>query len=382
MYDELIAFVREWYDSAETIPLSTPRFGTTEREYDAQAIDSTIVSSIGHFVDEFEQLVAEYTGSQTAVATVNGTAALHVALRLVGVESDDEVVTQPLSFVATANAISYQHAHPVFVDVDRKTLGLSPVALDKFFHTACERRGSKTINRHTGRRIAAVVPMHTFGLPCDIQTICDVAEAWGVPVVEDAAEALGSTRGGRHCGTFGRIGIYSFNGNKTITTGGGGMIVTDRQLADRARHLTTTAKLSHQWEYTHDDVGYNFRMPNLNAALGCAQMSRLESLVADKRALSQAYARLFDGCSWAEFVDESADCRSNAWLHAILMADADRRDAFLEQTHAAGILTRPVWTLLSELPMYRHCETDGLADAQWLSKRLVTLPSSARETRG
>ena len=378
MYDELIAFVREWYDSAETIPLSTPRFGTTEREYVAQAIDSTVVSSIGHFVDEFERRVAEYTDSQTAVATVNGTAALHVALRLVGVESGDEVVTQPLSFVATANAIWYQHAHPVFVDVDRNTMGLSPVALDKFFHTACERRGAKTINRHTGRRIAAVVPMHTFGRPCEIQTICDVADTWGVPVVEDAAEALGSTRAGRHCGTFGRVGIYSFNGNKTITTGGGGMIVTDRELGDRAKHLTTTARVGHQWEYTHDDVGYNFRMPNLNAALGCAQMSRLESFVADKRALGEAYERFFDGCSWAEFVDESTDCRSNAWLHAIIMADAGQREAFLEQTHAAGILTRPVWTLLNELPMYRHCEKDELVNAQWLSQRLVTLPSSVR----
>ena len=378
MYDGLVTFVREWYNSNAVIPLSSPQFGRREREYVAEAIDSTFVSTIGEFVDRFERILREYTGAQAAVATVNGTAALHVALRLAGVNPGDEVVTQPLSFVAIANAISYQQAQPVFVDVERSTMGLSPDALARFLETGCERRGEDTVNRRTERRVAAVVPMHTFGRPCRIQSICEVAERWGIPVVEDAAEALGSTCEERHCGTFGRLGIYSFNGNKTVTTGGGGMIVSDPTLATQAKHLTTTAKAPHPWDYVHDALGYNFRLPNLNAALGCAQMERLDSFIADKRALGDAYSAFFQTCDWARFADEPTNSHSNAWLHAIVLTDPSLRNGFLERTHAAGILTRPIWKLLTDLPMYRHCQRDDLVEARWLSERVITLPSSAR----
>ena len=382
MFDELIAFIRRWYGSRDPIPLCTPRFSRTDRDYVVDAIESTFVSSIGAYVNRFEEAVRDYTGAGAAVATVNGTAALQVALQLAGVRADDEVVTQPLSFVATANAISYRRAHPVFLDVDRDTMGLSPDAVSRFLDAHGERRDGGVWNRSTGRRIAAIVPMHTFGRPCQIEAICDHADAWGVPVVEDAAEALGSVRAGRHCGTFGRLGIYSFNGNKTITTGGGGMIVTDAGVATRAKHLTTTAKVGHPWEYVHDEVGYNFRLPNLNAALGCAQMEKLDSLIADKRELGEAYAAFFREHDWAAFATEPEGCCSNVWLHAIVLADKTHRDALLDRTNEAGVMTRPIWRLMNELPMYRDCQRDDLTEAQWLSERVVTLPSSPREPHG
>ena len=379
MCDELVAFIRSWYGSAEAIPLSEPRFGRADRDYVLAAIDSANVSSVGAYVTRFEETVAEYTGAEAAVATVNGTAALQVALRLAGVREGDEVVTQPVTFVATANAIVYLHAHPVFLDVDRDTMGLSPDAVDRFLDTHAERRDGGAWNRATGRRIAAVVPVHTFGRPCRVDAICERAEQWGVPVVEDAAEALGSSRAERQCGTFGRCGVYSFNGNKTITTGGGGMLVAERTIAQQAKHMTTTAKIAHRWELAHDELGYNFRLPNLNAALGCAQMQRLDGFIADKRALGEAYATFFREHDWATFDPEPQDCRSNAWLHAAVLPDQASRDALLNETNDAGVMTRPLWRLLSELPMYRNCQCDDLSEARWLGDRVVALPSSPRK---
>ena len=382
MFDELIAFVRQWYGSRDPIPLCEPRFSSTDRAYVVDAIDSGFVSSAGAYVSRFEEAVRDYTGAGGAVATVNGTSALQVALQLAGVRADDEVVTQPLTFVATANAISYLRARPVFLDVDRDTMGLSPDAVSRFLDAHGERRDGGVWNRSTGRRITAIVPMHTFGRPCHIEAICDRAAAWGIPVVEDAAEALGSVRDGRHCGTFGRLGIYSFNGNKTITTGGGGMIVTDAGVAARAKHLTTTARVGTSWEFVHDEVGYNFRMPSLNAALGCAQMQQLDDLIADKRELGRAYSTFFRARDWATFASEPEGCCGNSWLHSIVLENKIQRDALLGRTNDAGVMTRPIWRLMHELPMYRDCQRDDLAEAKWLSERVVTLPSSPRERHG
>lgn len=382
MFDELIELVRDWYGGAETIPLHAPRFGSTDRQYVVDAIDSTFVSSAGAYVDRFEREIRDYTGAPAAVATVNGTAALQLALRVVGVQPGDAVITQPLTFVATANAIDHVHADPFFIDVDRDTMGMSPQALSAFLQEYGERREGGTWHRPSQRRIGAIVPVHVFGQPCRIRQLCEIAQAWDIPVVEDAAEALGSTTEARHCGTFGALGVYSFNGNKTITTGGGGAIVGSEDLVDRARHLATTAKKPHRWAYDHDMVGYNFRMPNLNAALGCAQLERLEALIADKRELARAYASFFNGVGWASFVEEPPGCRSNCWLHAIVVADDGDRDALLRHTNDAGIMTRPIWRLMTELPMYRSCPHDGVANARWLEPRVVNLPSSPRGIHG
>lgn len=380
MFEDIIQFIRGWYGTDDFIPLHAPLFSSLDREYVMDAIDSTFVSSVGEYVNRFERQLAQYVGVRRAVATVNGTAALQAALRLAGVEADTEVITQPLTFVATANAIVYNNAHPVFVDVDRETMGLSPDALESFLQEFAEKRNTGVYNKSTGRRIGAIVPVHIFGHPCKIDQLVEVTKKWEIPVVEDAAEALGSTRNDKHCGTFGKLGIFSFNGNKTITCGGGGAIVTDdEQLADRAKHLTTTAKADHPWEYVHDEIGYNYRMPNLNAALACAQLNQLDLFLSDKRELAKGYEEFFGQRDLGLFVSEPRDCRSNYWLNTLLTKDEGEKESLLNETNEAGVMTRPIWRLAPDLDMYRHCQTGSITNARWLQERAVNLPSSARK---
>lgn len=379
MYDDLFQLISSHFGTDEFIPLHEPRFSNLDKEFVADAIDSTFVSSVGEYVDRFEEELAGYLGAKRAVVTVNGTSALQVALRLAGVEPETEVLTQSLTFIATANSIAYNNAHPVFLDVDRNRMGLSPDAVRDFLEEHAEMQEGGVFNKGSGRRIAAIVPMHTFGHPCRIEELCSVADEWGIPVVEDAAEALGSRSKGQCCGTFGQMGIFSFNGNKTITSGGGGAIVTDdEELADRAKYLTTTAKVPHRWEFVHDEIGYNYRMPNLNAALACAQLSQLDRLLADKRELAGEYKSFFETVNWADFVDEPAGCESNFWLNAIVLKDGNKQNQFLEESNAVGIMTRPVWKLMNELEMYSDCQCGVLENTQWLEKRVINIPSSAR----
>ena len=377
-YQKIVDFVRTIYGPA-FIPLHRPVFEGKEKQYLIDCIDSNFVSSVGAKVTEFEQQITAFTGAKYAIATVNGTAALHVALQLVGVQHDDEVITQALTFIATCNALSYTGAHPVFVDVDRDTLGLSPVALGQFLAQHAELRGGRAFNKTTGRRLAACVPMHTFGLPCRIEEIVAVCDEYGIAVVEDAAESLGSYVGTRHTGTFGKLATLSFNGNKVITTGGGGMIITDdAALATRAKHLTTTAKVPHPFEFVHDEVGYNYRLPNLNAALGCAQMERLPEFLAVKADLAQRYAEFFDSLDIA-FTRTPLGTTSNNWLNAIVLKSQQEHDAFIEFTNSRGVMTRPIWRLMSRLAMFSHCQHDGLANSLWLEDRVVNIPSSVPE---
>jgi perosamine synthetase len=378
-HTDLIRFIRGLYKTEAFIPLHEPVFRGNEKKYLNECIDSTFVSSVGAFVDRFEQMTAEYSGSKYAVATVNGTAALHIALKLSGVTEETEVITQPLTFIATCNAISYCGAQPVFVDVDKETLGLSPDSLQAFLEDETVQKADGCYNKSTGRRIAAVVPMHTFGHPCRIDEVATICDRYRIALVEDAAESLGSYHQGRHTGTFGKMGVFSFNGNKTITTGGGGMIVTDDgALARRAKHITTTAKVPHSYEYVHDEVGYNYRLPNLNAALGCAQMEMLEPILNDKRELADAYAAFF-GERETAFVHEPSGSRSNYWLNAIVLPDRAARDSFLKATNDAGVMTRPVWQLMNRLKMFETCQSTDLTNAIWLEERVVNIPSGVRK---
>ena len=371
----IIDFVRTLYGS-DYIPLHRPVFEGNEKQYLIDCIDSNFVSSVGAKVDDFERQIATFTGAKYAVATVNGTAALHVSLQLAGVRRGDEVITQALTFIATCNALSYAGAHPVFVDVDRDTLGMSPVALRQFLKRHAELRDGQAFNKSTGRRFAACVPMHTFGFACRIEEIVGVCHEFGIELVEDAAESLGSYVGTRHTGTFGKLATLSFNGNKVITTGGGGMIITDdAALAAQAKHLTTTAKLPHPFEFVHDEVGYNYRLPNLNAAVGCAQMERLPEMLAVKADVARRYAAFFESLDVA-FVTALPGTTANHWLNAILLDSMQERDAFLEFTNSRGAMTRPTWRLMNRLTMFRHCQHDNLANSLWLEQRLVNIPSS------
>lgn len=375
LFAALVGRARSIYGDA-FIPLHRPVFEGNERQYLVDCIDSNFVSSVGVKVTEFEQQIAAFTGAKYAVATVNGTAALHVALQLAGVRRGDEVLSQALTFIATCNALSYAGAEPLFIDVDRDTLGMSPEALRRWLSANAEVRDGQAFNRATGRRIAACVPMHTFGFPLRIAEIVAICDEYGIPVVEDAAESLGSYVGGRHTGTFGKLATLSFNGNKVITTGGGGMIVTDDEaLAKRAKHITTTAKIPHPYEFVHDEVGYNYRLPNLNAALGCAQMERLEEMLAIKAEVARRYAAFFEGTG-VRFVQPIAGATANWWLNAIVLEDEAQRDALLEYTNSQGVMTRPIWRLMSRLDMFKHCQHDGLENSQWLEARVVNLPSS------
>lgn len=379
MFQPVVDFVRSIYGGG-FIPLHRPVFEGHEKQYLIDCIDSNFVSSVGIKVTEFEQQIAAFTSSRYAVSTVNGTAALHVALQLAGVGQGDEVISQALTFIATCNALSYTGAVPVFVDVDRDTLGISPDALRRFLAAHAERRDGGCWNKGSGRRIAACVPMHSFGFPLRIVEIAAICDAWGIALVEDAAESLGSYVGDRHTGTFGRVATLSFNGNKVITTGGGGMILTDDEaIAKRAKHLTTTAKIPHPYEFVHDEIGYNYRLPNLNAALGCAQMEVLPTMLAIKAEVAQRYREFFAGTD-IRFVEPLPGTTANYWLNAIVLGSEAERDAFLHYTNSRDVMTRPVWRLMSRLPMFEHCQHDGLENSRWLEARVVNLPSSVPES--
>ena len=376
---QLVAFVRELYGEG-FIPLHAPTFAGNEKRYLADCIDTTFVSSVGEYVGRFERMMCDITGASHAVAITNGTLALHMALIIAGVRDGDEVITQPLSFVATCNAIAYERAHPVFVDVDLDTMSLSPAALEEFLSSNAEKTVGGCRNRRTGRRIRAVVPMHTFGLPGRIEEIGEICDRWGLVLVEDAAESIGSYIGTRHTGTFGRIGAFSFNGNKTVTSGGGGCIVTnDAALAKHAKHLSTTAKVPHAWDFNHDEIGYNYRLPNINAALACAQLEQLEGFVANKRKTALAYiARC--GQLGIDIVQERPGTTANYWLTAILTRDAVERDAFLKYSNDAGVMTRPIWKLMNDLPMFAQEASAPIPNARSLDERVVNIPSSVRKT--
>lgn len=373
-----IDFVRseKFYNTDEFIPLHAPVFRGNEKEYLNDCIDTTFVSSVGKYVDRFEQMCAQYTGAQYAIAAVNGTAALHISLVLSGVESDHEVITQPLTFIATANAISYTGAKPVFVDVDRDTMGLSPKSLREFLDVNGEIKDGVCVNKTTGKVIKACVPMHTFGVPCRIDEIKTICDEFNIVLIEDAAESLGSYYKGKHTGTFGLFGTLSFNGNKTITCGGGGMILTDNEeLAKKAKHVTTTAKVPHKWEYVHDMIGYNYRLTNLSAALGCAQMEQLDDILQNKRETAEKYAT-FLANSGVDFVSELDNTKINYWLNAIILKDLDSRNQFLDVTNENGVMTRPIWRLMNELEMFKTCQCGDLRNAKWLEERVVNIPSS------
>ena len=375
---DFISFVRETFLQPEgMIILHDPRFCGNERKYLLDAMDSNFVSSVGEYVNKFEKAVAEYTGAAFAVAAVNGTSALHISLLLSGVKPDEEVITQPVSFIATCNAISYCGAKPVFVDVDRDTMGLSPEKLAAFLKENSLRKADGfTYNNKTGKRFAAVVPMHTFGHPCRIDEIAGICAEYNIPLVEDAAESMGSFYKGRHTGLFGKFGAVSFNGNKIITTGGGGMILTnDEEKAKLAKHITTTAKVPHRWEYRHDYTAYNYRLTNLAAALGCGQIEQLEKFVLIKRELAEKYSAFCEKNGIA-FNKEPENSRSNYWLNAVILNDRAERDEFLTYTNDHGVMTRPIWILNNKLDMYAGCQCADLTNAQWLEDRVVNIPST------
>lgn len=373
---KIIDFIKQTFNTNEFIHLHEPRFIGNEKKYLNDCIDSTFVSSVGKYVDTFEKEFAKTVGSKFAVATVNGTAALHISLLLADVKKDDEVITQPLTFIATCNAISYIGAKPIFIDVDLDTMGLSPKSLKNFLETNCKVIDGKCINKTTNKQIKACVPMHTFGHPCKIDEMKEICDSWNITLVEDAAESLGSYYKNKHTGTFGKIGAFSFNGNKIITSGGGGVIVTDDEgLAKRAKHITTTAKIPHPYEYVHDEIGYNYRLPNINAALLVAQLEQLETFLVSKRELAKTYEEFFSSNS-IKFIKESENSKSNYWLQAVLLDDLKQRDEFLEFTNKNGVMTRPIWKLMNELDMFKDCQKDDLKNAKYLEERVVNIPSS------
>lgn len=387
VFNQIIRFVRTEFNEPEAfIPLHSPVFQGNEMTYLGECIQTTFVSSVGKFVDDFELKMAEYCGAVKAVACVNGTNALYLALKLVGVDRDHEVITQPLTFIATLNAVSYLGAKPVFIDIDRDTLGLSAKALQSWLVEFARKDSQSGLvyNRKSGRRIAACLPVHTFGHPAEIQQIAEICRDWDLPLIEDAAESVGSFFKGQHTGTFGRIGVLSFNGNKILTTGGGGMLLfSDEKLAAYAKHLTTQAKVPHPYEFEHDEIGYNFRMPNINAAIGLAQLEKLNDFLAAKRKLAENYAAFFQQLNLSlpdsekvAFISEPALSQSNYWLNTILAPNLKWRDQFLAYSNANGVMTRPAWKLMNETPMFANCQHDGLSLANDLSKRLINLPSS------
>lgn len=376
--NDLVSFVRNEYNTDKFISLHEPRFRGNEKKYLNDTIDSTFVSSVGAYVDKFELMMQDITGAQKAVAVVNGTSSLQVALRLAGVKAGDEVITQALTFIATANAIAYNHAHPIFVDVDLDTMGLSPKAVEVFLEEFGDIREDGCYNKSTGRKIAAVMPMHTFGFPVRMDELLAICEKWQIPLVEDAAESLGSYYKGRHTGTLGLLGGFSFNGNKTVTCGGGGAIITNNvDLGIHAKYLTTTAKKPHPYEFFHDELGYNFRMPNLNAALACAQLEQLNGFIENKRELAIKYAQFFKshGLTFREELEHS---KANYWLMCVELENKEIRDNFLKETNDQGIMTRPIWNLMYRLPMYEHCQRDAQVNAEFLEERIVNIPSGVR----
>lgn len=379
MYKNVIGFIKNLYGNQEFTPLSVPKFIGNEKKYLNECIDSTFVSSVGKFVDRFEEDMAFYTGAKRAVVCVSGTNALHMALMLVGVDRDDEVLTQALTFIATCNAICYIGAHPVFLDVDKSTMGLSPDAVKEWLSNNCEIRNGTCYDKHTNRRVKACVPMHTFGHPVRIEELAIICAEWHIELVEDAAESVGSKYKDIHTGLFGKVGALSFNGNKTITTGGGGMLLfMDEKLALTAKHLTTQAKIPHRWEFKHDHIGYNYRMPNINAALGCAQLENLDRYIADKRATAAIYAEFFRSVNDIDFFTEPENCYSNYWLNVVILPDHDKQLEFLQETNDHGVMTRPIWELMNRLPMFDKCQHDSLENSIWFADRVVNIPSSVR----
>ena len=368
-----------------TVALHEPRLDGNEWIYLKECLDSNYVSSVGKFVDQFEQSLANYTGAKYAISVVNGTAALHVALKLAGVNSGEEVLSPALTFVATANAISYLGAIPHFVDSEESSLGIDVLKLREYLSTNTEEQSGLCVNKSTKRVIRALVPMHTFGHPSDLEQLLSIARDFNLVLVEDAAESLGSFYKGQHTGTFGLLGSLSFNGNKTITTGGGGAILTnDEALARRAKHLTTTAKISHKWEFDHDEIGYNYRMPNINAALGCAQIEKLPEKIIAKRELFKRYKEEFKLISGASIFEESSNCQSNYWLQTLLLEDdsLSLRDSLLDASNKAGIMTRPAWKLMSNIAPYRDSPAMSLEGANSLYRRAINLPSSSALSLG
>lgn len=398
-YKTIIDFIKSVYGNKEFTPLAVPVFAGNEKKYLNECIDTTFVSSVGKFVDRFEEEMARYTGAKRAVVCVSGTNALHMALLLAGVKKDDEVLTQALTFIATCNALSYIGAHPVFLDVDTSTMGLSPNAMKEWLHkNAVVRKNTRItelpesqdfafcedelacFNKKTGRRIKACVPMHTFGHPVRIEEIATLCKEWHIELVEDAAESIGSTYKSQHTGTFGKIGAISFNGNKTITTGGGGMLLfNDEELGAYAKHITTQAKIPHRWEFRHDHIGFNYRMPNINAALGCAQLENIEKYIASKRKVAAEYEEYFKHEPDIDFFVDSSNTRSNYWLNVVILKNKAAQLEFLQQTNDNGVMTRPIWELMNRLPMFENCENDGLKNTVWFADRVVNIPSSVRQ---
>ncbi|MDB9989827.1 LegC family aminotransferase [Flavobacteriales bacterium] len=374
----IIEKIRDIYGTRDFIPLHSPKFGGKEKVYLEHCIDTSIVSSIGKFVDQFESKIAQTTKTKKAVTVVNGTAGLQVALRLVGVKKNDEVITQALTFVATANAILYNNAHPVFLDVDLDTMGLSSKAVESFLDEFGELREDGCYNKKTGRKIAACMPMHTFGFPVHLDELVRVCNLWKIPMVEDAAESLGSEYKGVPTGNFGEVGVFSFNGNKIVTSGGGGAIVTNNlRLGERGKFLTTTAKDQHPYEYIHNELGYNFRMPNINAALACAQLEQLEGFLESKRSLAKEYQSFFKTIG-LKFRTETKNTKANYWLMCVELENKNERDAFLNYTNSNNVMTRPIWRLMFRLPMFKDCTRDNQKNAIFLEERIVNIPSSCR----
>ncbi|HEY0031075.1 MAG TPA: LegC family aminotransferase [Bacteroidia bacterium] len=379
MYKPVVDFIKEQFPSQDFIPLHEPRFAGNEKKYLIDCVDSTFVSSVGKYVDDFEKRLAEYTGAKYAVACVNGTAALHMAMLVAGVKRNDIVITQALSFIATCNAIAYIGASHLFIDVEMETMGLDPDKLKSYLQTnAVKKADGFSYHKTTNQKIAACVPMHTFGHPCRIEEMAAVCKEYNIALVEDAAESIGSFYKDKHTGTTGLLGTFSFNGNKTITCGGGGAIVTnDEALAKRAKYLTTQAKVPHRWEFVHDAIGYNYRMPNINAALMCAQMEELDGFLQNKRELAEIYKNYFSGTE-IKFMQEPKQSRSNYWLCAILLKDKTTRDEFLQFANDNGVMTRPVWRLMNKLEMFKDAMCGDLSVSEEIENRLVNIPSSVR----
>jgi aminotransferase in exopolysaccharide biosynthesis len=373
-----INFIKDKFENREVIPLHEPKFNGNEKEYLLDCIDSTYVSSVGAYVDRFELMMSLKSQTSKAIAVVNGTAGIQVALKLCGVRKEDEVITQALTFIATANAISYLGASPIFLDVDLDTMGLSPIAVSEFLENHGELRNGFCFNKKTNNKIAACLPMHTFGFPVHIEKLIEICDRWNIPIVEDAAESLGSEYNGKSTGSFGKFGVFSFNGNKIVTCGGGGAIVTnDAKLGINAKHITTTAKVSHPYEYIHDEIGYNFRMPNLNAALACAQLEQLDLFLDNKRMLASEYKSFFDAMG-IHFRTELPNTKANYWLMCLELENRRDRDSFLKETNDSKVMTRPIWQLLFKLPMYEGCQRDSQKNANYLEDRIVNIPSSVR----
>lgn len=377
-FEEIISFVKSKFSNQSFIPLHEPRFKKNEKKYLNEAIDSTFVSSVGKFVNKFEDMMCQITGAKYAIATVNGTSALHLSLLVAGVKQNDEVITQSLTFVATANAISYIGAKSVFVDVDKDTMGMSPESLQSYLNEFAEKKNGEAFSKVSGKRIKACVPMHTFGFPCRSKEIAKICLDWGITLIEDTAESIGSFQNEVHTGLDGLMSAFSFNGNKTVTCGGGGVIITNcENSAKLAKHLSTQAKKPHSWEFIHDQIGFNYRMPNLNAALACAQLEQLPEYLNSKRQLALEYSEFFKTIG-VDFVTEVEGARASYWLNCVLFKDKNERNEFLSYSNANGVMARPAWELMHRLNMFKNCHKGNVSNSEWIIDRLVNIPSSVR----